>query len=136
MREHPVIGHQMLKDVPFLHSSLSGIRHHHERWDGTGYPDTLGGEAIPLQVRILSVADVFDALTSDRPYRQAMSVAEATEMIEREAGRQFDPAVVAAFKARKDGIVAILKQQRALQTKVTEPAPSRVGDEMALEKAS
>ncbi len=129
MREHPVIGHQMLKDVPFLHSSLSGIRHHHERWDGTGYPDTLGGETIPMQVRILSVADVFDALTSDRPYRQALSAAEATEMIEREAGRQFDPSVVAAFKARKDGIVAILKQQRALQTA---PRP----DDRILEKAS
>jgi putative nucleotidyltransferase with HDIG domain len=134
MREHPVIGHQMLKDVPFLHSSLSGIRHHHERWDGTGYPDTLGGETIPVQVRILSVADVFDALTSDRPYRQALSVAEATEMIEREAGRQFDPAVVAAFKSRRDGIVAILNQQRAVQTKATAPAPQP--DERVLEKAS
>ena len=113
MREHPVIGHQMLKDVPFLHSSLSGIRHHHERWDGTGYPDTLGGDAIPLQVRILSVADVFDALTSDRPYRDAMSIGDAMETITREAGRQFDPAVVAAFKARTDRIVAILRQQRA-----------------------
>ena len=113
MQEHPVIGHQMLKDVPFLHSSLSGIRHHHERWDGTGYPDTLGGETIPLQVRILSVADVFDALTSDRPYRDAMSIGDALEIITREAGRQFDPAVVVAFKARADAIVAIHNQQRA-----------------------
>jgi putative nucleotidyltransferase with HDIG domain len=134
MREHPVIGHQMLKDVPFLHSSLSGIRHHHERWDGAGYPDTLAGDMIPLQVRILSVADVFDALTSDRPYRQAMSVAEATDMIEREAGRQFDPAVVAAFKARKDGIVAILSHQRAQKTSGAEPA--RQPNERVLEKAS
>jgi putative nucleotidyltransferase with HDIG domain len=116
MRQHPVIGHQMLKDVPFLHSSLSGIRHHHERWDGTGYPDSVGGETIPLQVRILSVADVFDALTSDRPYRNAMSVAEAKELITHESGRQFDPAVVTAFRARTDGIVAILKQQRAKET--------------------
>jgi putative nucleotidyltransferase with HDIG domain len=134
MREHPVIGHQMLKDVPFLHASLSGIRHHHERWDGAGYPDTLAGDMIPLQVRILSVADVFDALTSDRPYRQAMSVAEATDMIEREAGRQFDPAVVAAFKARKDGIVAILSHQRAQKTSGAEPAP--LPNERVLEKAS
>jgi putative nucleotidyltransferase with HDIG domain len=134
MREHPVIGHQMLKDVPFLHSSLSGIRHHHERWDGAGYPDTLAGDMIPLQVRILSVADVFDALTSDRPYRQAMSVAEATDMIEREAGRQFDPAVVAAFKARQDGIVAILSHQRAQKTSGAEPA--RQPNERVLEKAS
>src|SRR5207253_6525749 len=113
MRQHPLIGHQMLKDVPFLHSSLSGIRHHHERWDGTGYPDTLGGETIPMQVRILSVADVFDALTSDRPYRDAMSIGDAVELITREAGRQFDPAVVEAFKARTDRIVAVLRQQRA-----------------------
>jgi putative nucleotidyltransferase with HDIG domain len=134
MREHPVIGHQMLKDVPFLHSSLSGIRHHHERWDGAGYPDTLAGDMIPLPVRILSVADVFDALTSDRPYRQAMSVAEATDMIEREAGRQFDPAVVAAFKARKDGIVAILSHQRAQKASGAEPAPQP--NERVLEKAS
>src|ERR1700730_3908911 len=116
MRTHPIIGHEMLKDVPFLHASLSGIRHHHERWDGTGYPDTLGGEMIPLQVRILSVADVFDALTSDRPYRPAMSIAESTEIIEREAGRQFDPAVVAAFTARLGAIVAILRRERAKQT--------------------
>jgi putative nucleotidyltransferase with HDIG domain len=128
MREHPVIGHQMLKDVGFLHSSLSGIRHHHERWDGAGYPDTLSGEMIPLQVRILSVADVFDALTSDRPYRLAMSIAEATETIEHESGRQFDPAVVAAFKARRDVIVAILRRERA--TKTTQPS------ELALEKVS
>jgi HD-GYP domain-containing protein (c-di-GMP phosphodiesterase class II) len=124
MHEHPVIGHQMLKDVPFLHSSLSGIRHHHERWDGTGYPDTLGGETIPVQVRILSVADVFDALTSDRPYRQAMSVAEATELITHQAGQQFDPAVVKAFRARTDSLVAILKQQRAQQ-----PQAAPVGDD-------
>jgi putative two-component system response regulator len=94
---------------------LSGIRHHHERWDGTGYPDTLGGETIPMQVRILSVADVFDALTSDRPYRQAMSAAEATEFITHQSGQQFDPAVVTAFRARTDALVAILKQQRAQQ---------------------
>jgi HD-GYP domain-containing protein (c-di-GMP phosphodiesterase class II) len=147
MRTHPVIGHQMLKDVPFLHSSLTGIRHHHERWDGTGYPDTLGGETIPLQVRILSVADVFDALTSDRPYRQAMSVAEATETIEREAGRQFDPRVVTAFKARKDAIAAILTHQRAANSPPALgegpgnfPPPftgeGRVGADVLLEKAS
>jgi putative nucleotidyltransferase with HDIG domain len=123
MRQHPIIGHQMLKDVPFLHSTLSGIRHHHERWDGSGYPDTLGGETIPMQVRILSVADVFDALTSDRPYRQAMSVAEATELITHESGRQFDPAVVKAFRARTNALVAILKQQRAQQpTNILEKA--------------
>ena len=127
MRQHPVIGHQMLKDVPFLHASLTGIRHHHERWDGTGYPDTLGGETIPLQVRILSVADVFDALTSDRPYRAAMSIGEAMELITREAGGQFDPAVVAAFKARAEGMIAIHRELRAQHPEVAE---------MAVEKAA
>jgi putative nucleotidyltransferase with HDIG domain len=145
MREHPVIGHQMLKDVPFLQSSLSGIRHHHERWDGTGYPDTLSGETIPMQVRILSVADVFDALTSDRPYRQAMSVAEATELITHESGRQFDPAVVKAFRARTDAITMILKQQRRRRGPLVEGSANfapplagegRVGAENLLEKAS
>jgi len=131
MRQHPVIGHQMLKDVPFLHSSLSGIRHHHERWDGTGYPDTLGGESIPLQVRILSIADVFDALTSDRPYRDAMSIVEAMDLITREAGRQFDPAVVAAFTARAEGIIALHRQLRAQHPEVAE-----LGDKMAVEKAA
>src|SRR2546423_15564962 len=120
--------------------SRGGPRHHHERWDGTGYPDTLGGETIPLQVRILSVADVFDALTSDRPYRQAMSVAEATELIEREAGRQFDPAVVAAFKARKEALVAILRQQRAGNSPPSLAGEGSVGaappDSRILEKAS
>src|SRR5207253_4881083 len=86
--------------------------------------------AIPLQVRILSVADVFDALTSDRPYRQAMSVAEATEFITHQSGRQFDPAMVTAFRARTDGLVAILKQQRAQQPTPNVPPPlgeGRVG---------
>jgi putative nucleotidyltransferase with HDIG domain len=138
MHEHPAIGHQMLKDVPFLHATLSGIRHHHERWDGTGYPDTLGGETIPMQVRILSVADVFDALTSDRPYRQAMSVAEATEFITHQSGQQFDPAVVKAFRARTDGLVAILKQQRAQQpSNVPHPlGEGRVAADRVMEKAS
>jgi len=138
MHEHPVIGYQMLKDVAFLHSTLSGIRHHHERWDGTGYPDTLGGETIPMQVRILSVADVFDALTSDRPYRQAMSAAEATEFITHQSGQQFDPAVVTAFRARTDALVAILKQQRAQQpSKVLPPlGEEKVGAERILKEAS
>ena len=89
---------------------------------------------IPLQVRILSVADVFDALTSDRPYRDAMSVAEATDLITHESGRQFDPVVVKAFKARKDAIVAILKEQRAQHPIAAERAPQP--DTRVLEKAS
>src|SRR6202049_2382416 len=73
MREHSRIGHDMLQGLRFLRPSLPGILHHHERWDGGGYPSGLSGTGIPLLVRIIAVADVFDALTSDRPYRQGLS---------------------------------------------------------------
>jgi HD-GYP domain-containing protein (c-di-GMP phosphodiesterase class II) len=75
------------------------IRHHHERWDGDGYPDGLAGEQIPLGARIIAVADAFDAMTSDRPYRAALSRTAALEEVKRCAGAQFDPQVVEAFLA-------------------------------------
>jgi HD-GYP domain-containing protein (c-di-GMP phosphodiesterase class II) len=109
IRRHPVIGYDMLKDVPFLAPSLAGVRHHHERWDGDGYPDRLEGEAIPLAVRILCVADAFDAITSDRPYRTSFSFQFALQTILQGAGSQFDPAVVKAFQSRADRIIALLK---------------------------
>jgi putative nucleotidyltransferase with HDIG domain len=109
MREHPRIGHAMLKGLRFLQESLPGVLYHHERWDGAGYPTGLGGTAIPLLVRILSVADVFDALTSERSYRQELSYAEATAAIQAEAGRQFDPDVVTAFLARRARIEVVLR---------------------------
>jgi putative nucleotidyltransferase with HDIG domain len=108
MREHPGIGHDMLKGVRFLSPSLTGVLHHHERWDGRGYPDGLKGEAIPLVVRVLSVADVFDALTSDRPYRHGLSFRSAASVIAGESGHQFDPLVVQAFASRFDAIVAVV----------------------------
>ena len=81
------------------------VRHHHERFDGTGYPDSLAGEDIPPESRILSVLDVFDALTHQRSYRSALSREEALAVIERGAGTQFDPVVVKAFLAlvRREG---------------------------------
>jgi len=108
MRAHPVIGYEMLKGLQFLESSLSGIRHHHEHWDGTGYPDGLQGEDIPLAVRILTVADALDALTSDRPYRAAMSFSAAVATIEAGAGIQFDPAVIRALRSHTAALVALL----------------------------
>jgi hypothetical protein len=75
------------------------IRHHHERWDGNGYPDGLGGDDIPLAARILTVADVYDALTTTRSYRPAFSPAEAWEVMESEAGRTLDPALVPLFRS-------------------------------------
>lgn len=109
MREHPRIGYDMLKGLDFLESSLPGVRHHHEHWDGTGYPDGLKGEAIPLAVRILTVADSLDALTSDRPYRMALSFPAAMRAIEAGSGKEFDPAVVDALRSRRSGIGALLR---------------------------
>jgi putative nucleotidyltransferase with HDIG domain len=108
MRAHPVIGYEMLKGLQFLESSLRGIRHHHEHWDGTGYPDGLRGDDIPLAVRILTVADALDALTSDRPYRAAMSFSAAVATIEAGAGIQFDPAVIRALRSHSAAIAALL----------------------------
>jgi HD-GYP domain-containing protein (c-di-GMP phosphodiesterase class II) len=108
MREHPVIGYEMLKGLHFLDSSLDGVRHHHEHWDGSGYPDGVKGEAIPLAVRILTVADALDALTSDRPYRVAMDFAAAVHTIEAGAGNQFDPAVIRALRSRSAAMATLL----------------------------
>jgi ribonuclease P protein subunit RPR2 len=94
---HPVIGWEILRDVEFLGEAKAVVRSHHERWDGGGYPDGLAGEEIPLAARVFAVADALDALTTDRPYRPAASLAEARAAIAAGAGTQFDPAVVAAL---------------------------------------
>ncbi len=99
MVEHPVIGAEIVRDIDFLEGAVDIVRHHHERWDGNGYPDGLAGEEIPLAARIFAVADVFDALTTNRPYRQASSWTVAREMITVETGKQFDPQVIEAFNS-------------------------------------
>jgi HD-GYP domain-containing protein (c-di-GMP phosphodiesterase class II) len=83
--------------VPELADAASGVRHHHERWDGTGYPDRLSGDAIPLAARIVAVVDAYSAMTSPRVYSKARSTFAAVAELERCAGSHFDPAVVAAF---------------------------------------
>lgn len=124
MQEHPQTGYDMLKGLPFLQPSLPGILYHHERWDGAGFPSGLSGTAIPLLVRILAVADVFDALRSDRPYRPGLTPEAATAAIRNEAGLQFDPNVVTAFLARQPAIEAILQktEQRGAQRAEPEAA--------------
>ena len=97
MREHPVIGEQMLLPYRQFRHQAQIVRSHHERWDGRGYPDNLRAQSIPISARIISVADSFDAMTSTRPYRPAMSRARAIEEIRRNAVIQFDPMVVASF---------------------------------------
>ena len=98
VRLHPDIGAQILQDVALLQGvGLDVVRHHHERWDGAGYPDGLAGEEIPMGARIFAVADTLDAMTTDRPYRPALAWDEAVEEILAQSGHQFDPEVVQAF---------------------------------------
>lgn len=97
METHTVLGELIVKRAPQLDDMLPGVRHHHERWDGRGYPDRLMGDQIPRLARFISVADTFDAMTSDRPYRQGLSDEAALAEIERSAGTQFDPALALSF---------------------------------------
>jgi ribonuclease P protein subunit RPR2 len=100
--QHPVVGAEILRDVDFIGEGKLVVRHHHERWDGTGYPDGLAGEEIPLAARVFAVADALDALTTDRPYRPAAGWTDARQEIRRFSGHQFDPAVVEAYEAIPD----------------------------------
>lgn len=97
IKRHPILGEQVINQMMYLKEFSQVIRHHHERWNGTGYPDGLKGEQIPLLSRILAVADAFDAMTSDRSYRSARSVEEALKEIYMNSGTQFDPKVVKAL---------------------------------------
>ncbi len=97
MQQHPEIGYEMLQSIPFLNSALDVVRYHHERFDGSGYPAGLKGSGIPLLARISAVADSYDAMTSNRPYRSGRSKSDAISEIHKLAGTQFDPEVVAAF---------------------------------------
>jgi response regulator RpfG family c-di-GMP phosphodiesterase len=99
IKTHPAIGESIIAPIGLLPDERALIRHHHERWDGKGYPDGLMGEQIPLLARILSVADAFDAMTSDRPYRAALSHRTGLDEIIRCKGTQFDPQVVEAFRS-------------------------------------
>lgn len=97
MRTHPVIGAQIVAPMAFLTTTVELIRHHHERFDGSGYPDGLAGDDIPLSARIFAVADSFDAMTSDRPYRGSIGIERALGEIRDGSGGQFDPEVVRVF---------------------------------------
>jgi putative nucleotidyltransferase with HDIG domain len=108
MELHPVTGAEILRDITFLGSGVDVVRHHHERWDGRGYPDGLAGEAIPLPARVFAVGDALDALTTDRPYRPAVGWTEAREIVRAGSGTQFDPAVVAAYEAIPDATFTAL----------------------------
>lgn len=97
IKTHPIKSEELLKSVKGLKEEAKWVRHHHERWDGLGYPDNLAGEKIPLPSRIIAIADIYEALTSDRPYRKAYAKQEAIEMIKQMSGTVLDPKVVEAF---------------------------------------
>jgi putative nucleotidyltransferase with HDIG domain len=97
MRTHPEVGEQILRPIQSLQSTLPIVRHHHERWDGSGYPDGLAGGAIPLGARIVAVCDAYRAMTEDRPYRTALPEAQARKELERGTGAQFDAECVRAL---------------------------------------
>ncbi|MEP6758634.1 MAG: HD-GYP domain-containing protein [Actinomycetota bacterium] len=97
MREHPTIGAQIVEPIRFLSGAVDIVGSHHERWDGTGYPRGLRHEQIPLAARVFAIADSFDAMTNDRPYRAALSVEQAIDEIVMGACTQFDPDVVEVF---------------------------------------
>ncbi|MBL8061487.1 MAG: HD domain-containing protein, partial [Anaerolineales bacterium] len=110
MRLHPDIGARIVEGIPFLQDTIPLIRHHQERWDGTGYPGGLAGENIPALARLFSVIDAFDALTSNRPYRTKITVEEALNYLQEQAGILFDPVIVDSFATliRKDPSVILV----------------------------
>jgi putative nucleotidyltransferase with HDIG domain len=140
MKRHAQIGAEILSEVDFPFPVVPIVRHHHENWDGTGYPDGVRGADIPLGARILAVVDCFDALTSDRPYRRAMSMDQALALIETRRGTIYDPTVVDAFREMcATGEVAAAEQADGLVPDVRPPQPttgpkaaSEGGDEIRL----
>jgi response regulator RpfG family c-di-GMP phosphodiesterase len=114
MQNHTLLGERMLSDVALLQGNgLRVVRSHHERWDGTGYPDSLRADEIPLGARIFAVADTLDAVTTHRPYRRGRAWAKACDIIEGEAGGQFDPDVVAIFRDKVDELKEIRRGMAA-----------------------
>ena len=121
MKLHTIKGDEIIASCADLQQVRPIVRSHHERWDGKGYPDGLAGDAIPLLARIVAVADAFDAITSDRPYRKGLVPAVGFAEIGRQSGKQFDPTCAAAFLAIHDQI------SRQMLTQVVRPAvPTRV----------
>jgi hypothetical protein len=115
LRLHPVIGDDILSGLKNLRHIVPGVRHHHESFDGTGYPDGLRGEGIPLMARILAVADAYDAMGSNRPYRGGMPLSQVESVLTEGAGRQWDPAVVRAYLAVRDDIRRIWESSEETQ---------------------
>ncbi len=97
MREHPVKGYEIASKIEMLRPIISAVRNHHERWDGAGYPDRLAGQQIPVAARIVAIADAYDAMATDRPYKAALPVEECESVLRKQAGKMFDPELVDVF---------------------------------------
>ncbi len=113
IKEHPELGFRILADIAQLAAVLPAVLHHHEQWDGRGYPMKLVADQIPLIARIVAVADAFDAMSSDRPYRKGMSIEKVNEIFQNGAGQQWDPEVIGAYFSAYDDIVEIARHERA-----------------------
>jgi len=113
IKQHPELGYRILADIRQFASVLPAVLHHHEQWDGRGYPFKLTGDQTPRIARIVAVADAYDAMSSDRPYRKGMDSAKVDEVLKKGSGQQWDPEVVAAFFAAREDITAMSAQERA-----------------------
>jgi putative nucleotidyltransferase with HDIG domain len=113
VKQHAVIGADILTAVPFDGPLALIVRHHHENWDGSGYPDGLRGDAIPLGARVLAIVDCYDALTSDRPYRRSLSHERAIAMILERRGTMYEPEIADAFLRIVDGLRQVSDRDRA-----------------------
>jgi diguanylate cyclase (GGDEF)-like protein/putative nucleotidyltransferase with HDIG domain len=125
MKIHPVVGSQILDRVEFPYPVVPIVRSHHEKWDGTGYPDGFKGEEIPIGARILAAVDCFDALSSERPYRRAISPEDAMKYLRSEAGRSYDPRVVEAIGARYVELEKMVCDREAQRKQLD--IPSKIG---------
>jgi HD-GYP domain-containing protein (c-di-GMP phosphodiesterase class II) len=115
MRQHPLTGYEIVSHIDFLDGNAQRIvRFHHERWDGAGYPDRIGGRDIPMAARIFAVADTLDAITTDRPYRRGASISQAREEIGRGSGTQFDPEAVDALMEVPDDVLEHIRTETVL----------------------
>jgi putative nucleotidyltransferase with HDIG domain len=103
MREHPVKGYEIASKIEMLKPIMSAVRNHHERWDGSGYPDKMTAEEIPLAARIVAIADAFDAMATDRPYKKALPLEECEAVLRKTAGKMYDPELIEVFCERHLG---------------------------------
>jgi len=123
MKGHVAIGAEILSGIEFPFPVVPIVKCHHENWDGTGYPAGLRGEEIPLAARILTVVDCFDAVTSERPYRRALSTVEAFAILRARRGTMYDPRVVDAFIALQPQLAATISQSEPAAEHANSPGP-------------